>query len=124
MRFWLTVLLTLTANAAHAQLDPDVFPIDMVSPVLKELMLENVLDDAGARGSSPPITVTATTYRASPDVSARVKERYVDFIRTSVSAQAAQQYEEVLKRNDPVRNWTTLVAEEGLRPGDVADALA
>jgi hypothetical protein len=129
-RFWLAALLALTASPAHAQLDPGVFPIDMVSPVLPRMMLENVLRDSGNRASRSAQTAPRagashpTTYRASPDVSARVKRQYVSFIRKSHGAAAAQQYEQVLARNDPVRNWASLVAEEGFRPGDVAEAFA
>lgn len=57
-------------------------------------------------------------------MSARVKQQYVDFVAGTAGPQAAQQYRDVLARNDPVRNWATLVAEEGLRPDDVADAFA
>ena len=82
---------------------------------------------AGAFAAGASATVAArapTVYRASPEVTARVKRQYVDFIRKTVSPQAAQQYEAVLARNDFVRNWSNLGAEEGLRPGDAVDAFA
>ena len=80
---------------------------------------------AFAAGASASVAArTPTDYRASPAVTARVKQQYVDFIRKSVSPQAAQQYEGVLSRSDFVRNWSNLVAEEGLRPGDAVDAFA
>src|SRR5262249_28370700 len=107
---------------------------DMVSPVLPQMMLENVLQDRQTGGPrqgavalgrpAQAMPSAITTYRASPAVSQRVKQHYVDFIRNSVGPQGAAQYEAVLARNDPVGNWATLVADQGFRPGDVADALA
>jgi hypothetical protein len=123
-RFCFAVFLVLAARSAQAQVDPDVFPIDMVSPVLSQMMLENLLDDRRGQGRLPTNALDVTTYHASVAVSARVRRQYVDLIRKSVGPQAAQQYDEVLARNDPVRNWATLVADEGFHPGDVAEALA
>jgi len=123
-RFWLAVALALTGTLAQAQVDPAVFPIDTISPVLPQMMLENLLEEPGAQASHTPNAVEVTTYRASPTVSAQVKQRSVDFIRMSVSPEAAHQYDDILKRNDPVSNWATLVADEGVHPGDVAEALA
>jgi len=149
-RFRLAALLlpiALVGGPAHAQTDPGVFPMDMVSPVLPQMMLENAIQDPrrAPRGAVAPrplpgfrpgyatvapgrpaasVAAVPTTYRASPAVSARVKQQYVDFIRKSVGPQAAQQYGQVLARNDHVRNWAQLVAEEGFHPGDVAEALA
>lgn len=144
-RFCLAALLALTTGAAHAQIDTGAFPIDMVSPVVPQMMLENVLESPGAarrgnvaRAPAPglralaptgaatatSVRAVATTYRASPAVNARVKQQYVDHIRKTVGPQGAQQYSQVLSRNDFVRNWSQLVSEEGFRPGDVAEALA
>jgi len=70
------------------------------------------------------ISGVSTGYRASPAVTARVKQQYVDFIGKSVSPQAAKEYEGALARRDFVSNWSQLVSAEGLRAGDAADAFA
>lgn len=148
-RFRLAAVLALAgafafSASADAQTDPNVFPMDMNSHVLKGLMLDNVLSNRGRRAPPPrppqraigaqvfaaPASVAvapasaSTAYRASPAVSARVKQQYVDYVRKQAGPQAAQQYSAVLAKNDHVRNWAQLVAEEGFRPGDVAEALA
>ena len=66
----------------------------------------------------------STGYRASPAVTAKVKQQYVAFIGKSVSPEAARQYEGALAKRNFVTNWSQLVSEEGLRPGDAADAFA
>ncbi|HTE46735.1 MAG TPA: DUF6683 family protein [Gemmatimonadaceae bacterium] len=117
----------LGGSTAHAQTDPAVFPIDMISPVIPGLVLENILADPASRskaGGSGAPTVDITRYHASPAVTARVKQQYVDLVRKTVGARAADQYDAVLRQHDPVDNWASLVADEGFHPGDVAEAIA
>ncbi len=83
---------------------------------------------ANASRSSPrtaeaaPVGV-ATTYRASPGVTERVKRQYIDFVAKQGPGDLNKAREEV-GRLDPVRVWSRGVAEDGLHPGDVADAMA
>jgi hypothetical protein len=78
---------------------------------------------AGAGGGSS-LGAVSTNYRASPMVTGRVKQQYVAFVGKLLGPQAARDYEDALARRDFVASWTQLVASEGLRPGDVADAFA
>ncbi|CAN7255641.1 hypothetical protein LJR225_001202 [Phenylobacterium sp. LjRoot225] len=80
----------------------------------------------GPAAATPPsrASVPSTRYRASPTVTDRVKRQYIAFIGKSLGPQAAGEYETALARRDFVTNWAQLVAPEGLRAGDAADALA
>lgn len=129
---------------AHAQLD-------MVTPQFQTQTFKNVLQSndrafgrgasgggsrsAGSAGSmfapippgvarSAPQSATPTTYRASPQVSARVRKQFSDWMGKQTNAEGGRRVAQELDRIDPVRSWAQLVSAEGLRPGDTADALA
>jgi hypothetical protein len=65
-----------------------------------------------------------TSYRASQAVRDRVRAQFVDFIRTSSGDRAAQAIGAEFSRKDYLGLWAAHVAEDGLKPGDVADAMA
>ncbi|KSB87548.1 hypothetical protein AS593_21040 [Caulobacter vibrioides] len=65
-----------------------------------------------------------TTYRASPAVSARVRRQFVDVVSRTSGAEGGRKVADALARQDPVRSWASIVASDGLKPGDAADALA
>ncbi len=81
---------------------------------------------AGAAATARPATrgTTPTTYRASPAVSARVQKQFSEFMARQAGADGGRQVADAMRRTDPVRNWSQIVASDGLRPGDSADALA
>ena len=136
------IIATLCAAPVAAQtLDPDVFPIDMVTPTLNGILLENAISEPARSGRAQPpaprrpepsparaaghaAPTVVTTYRRSPAVSERVKRDFVDFIRKTDGPVAAQAVERVLAGRDFVQSWSQTVAEEGLRAGDLSDALA
>jgi hypothetical protein len=72
----------------------------------------------GSRGAR------VTTYRANPQVAARVQKQFSDWMAKQAGPDAGRQVAAVMQRTDPVRNWSQLVASDGLRAGDTADALA
>lgn len=65
-----------------------------------------------------------TTYRASPQVATQVQKQFSDWMAKRAGPDAGRQVAAAMQRTDPVRNWSQLVASDGLRPGDTADALA
>ena len=70
-RFRLAALLVpiaLGGGPAHAQMDPGVFPMDMVSPVLPRMMLENAIRDPRqpSRGARLPARCAGSWRRAPP----------------------------------------------------------
>lgn len=77
--------------------------------------------NASARPLAPPQAVT--TYRANPLVAARVQKQFTDWMAKQAGAQGGQAVAAALRRDDPVASWSRLIAADGLRPGDTADAL-
>jgi hypothetical protein len=65
-----------------------------------------------------------TQYRASPEVSVRVRRQFAEFLARTAGPEAGQQVAQALERTDPVQSWAGIVAENGLKPGDTADAMA
>lgn len=71
-----------------------------------------------------PAPDTTTGYRPSPAVSARVRRQFVAAMGERVGTANARQLAAAMERGDPVANWSRIVTSDGLRSGDVADALA
>ncbi len=68
--------------------------------------------------------LTQTTYRASPQVSARVREQFAGWMGKRAGAEGGRRIAEAMSQRDPVRNWAQIVGGDGLRPGDTADSMA
>jgi hypothetical protein len=128
------VALAVVSSAAAAQDMPSVLPNDYV---LKDILNRQRVDSAigapsrsgstpGARSPSParPAGKVTTAYRASPQVSARVVEQYSKTLATRLGPVQGPKAADALKRTDPLRCWSRLVEGDGLRSGDVADAVA
>ena len=75
---------------------------------------------AASRGTG----VARTTYRASPAVSQRVRSQFSEFVGQTSGEEAEQRVRAVLASGDPVGSWSGIVRSDGLRSGDVADAMA
>jgi hypothetical protein len=80
---------------------------------------------AGRPANAPPRAniATGTRYRGSPAVSARVRAQFADFVAKADPANAARLRNAVLQQ-DLLGAWEKHVAVDGLRRGDVADAMA
>jgi len=76
----------------------------------------------GSGGAGP--TRGATTYRPAQAVSVKVRRQFAEWMGRQTSPEEGRRVAQLLERNDPVANWAQLVGGDGLRPGDVADALA
>ena len=74
--------------------------------------------------AAPSAASVSTRYRPSPQVSARVRKQFADYMAQRAGAEGGQRVAAAMQRTDPVQNWARLVAGDGLRPGDTADALA
>ncbi|PVM87197.1 DUF6683 family protein [Caulobacter endophyticus] len=66
----------------------------------------------------------STGYRASPQVSAKVRAQFAQHMTRQAGAEGGRKIAAAMQARDPVQNWAQLVAADGLRPGDAADALA
>jgi len=81
----------------------------------------------GAAATPPPAARrpparTPTTYTVSPDVRRRVRTQFVDWMK-STTPNLPPAEEAQLRAADYVGEWTKAVREDGLKPGDTADAL-
>jgi|GEM_PF-353418 len=66
----------------------------------------------------------ATTYRSTPAVSTRVQSQFADFIERTAGREAAERARSAFRSGDPIASWAAIVREDGLRAGDVVDAMA
>lgn len=129
----LVLLASLVAPAA-AQDMPTVLPNDYVlSDILNQQRIDAAIATPTRRPATPanrnrttpaPAPRATTSYRASPAVSARVRQKFVASMSGRVGSAKARQIAAAMERGDPVANWSQLVASDGLRTGDLADALA
>lgn len=129
--------LVLAAGPAAAQ-DMGGWAMDLGSSGVSTAQWSSVMNGAvkAAGGNAPagqraaarpgvrPAAAVApargvTTYRASPAVSARVKQQFASF---AAKQGGGTQVAADLKRIDPVKVWSDVVRAEGLRPGDTVDA--
>jgi hypothetical protein len=69
-------------------------------------------------------TAVVTTYRAQPAVTARAQRQFVDFVRTTSGAAGADAMAHAFASQDLVQSWARQAQPDGMRPGDVADAMA
>jgi len=124
----------MLSGTAIAQDMPSVLPNDYV---LKDILNQQRVDSAigprpGSRSRPGPPPQPAqpasgkvdTTYRASPQVSARVVEQYSRSLSARLGSVQGPKAADALRRGDPLNRWSQLVGADGLRRGDVADAVA
>ncbi|KRA67122.1 hypothetical protein ASD89_02570 [Caulobacter sp. Root656] len=137
----LAMALALTSSA-FAQDFPAPFSGLMQSETNRMLMddlrnrnlglLDSPRTTGQANGATPANRSAATSsassvstrYTASPQVSVRVRKQFADWMATQSNAESGRRVAALLECADPVNSWAQLVASDGLRPGDAADALA
>jgi hypothetical protein len=76
-----------------------------------------------APAAPAPAIHGSTAYRASPAVRDRVRAQFVAFIQKTSGPAAAQAMATELKSKDYLALWAASAASDGLKPGDVADAM-
>lgn len=124
------LILASLAMPAAAQDMPTVLPHDYV---LSDILNQQRIDAAiGTPPASPARKTTAaapasratTSYRPAAAVSARTRRQFVASMNGKIGAANARQLAAAMERADPVASWSQIVAADGLRSGDVADAFA
>ena len=125
-----TFVLTLAAPAV-AQDMPTVLPQGYE---LQSILNQQRVDAAIKSGrpstrpnkSAPPpkANSASTTYAASPAVSQRVRRDFSGWVCQQAGPEAGRRVDAILRTGDPVKSWSGIVGGDGLRPGDLADALA
>jgi hypothetical protein len=133
-RVAILALLTTLASPAAAQDMPTVLPNNYVlSDILNSQRIDTAIGPRRAqaraparstrKAGNPPTTRAVTSYRPSPAVSARVRRQFVAAMAGKIGAAKARPLAAAIEHTDPVTNWSQLVAADGLRTGDMADAL-
>lgn len=127
----LTLSLPLAAPALGQDM-PTVLPNDYVmSDILNRQRVDSAINPGrdAARSARRPAQAAdpapaATTYRASPEVSARVRRQFADWMGRQAGAEGGRRIADAMAKRDPISNWAQIVSGDGLRPGDIADAMA
>lgn len=120
------------SGAALAQDMASVLPNNYVlSDILNKQRVDSAIgapSGTARRAARPaptrPAAQISTTYRASPQVSSRVIEQYSRRLAATLGPAEGPRVAEELRRGEPLRRWSRLVGADGLRPGDLADAVA
>ena len=122
-------VVALAAPVA-AQDMPTVLPPNYVlSDILNRQRIDAAIGNAPEAPRRPANKAAAapaaiTRYRPSAAVSIRVRKQFVGWMGRTVGAADASRLAAALERGDPVQSWSTIVASDGLRRDDLADALA
>jgi hypothetical protein len=122
----------LSAGPAWAQDFPAIGSqyIDFGASMASVGQMNNVLGstvrsgggDRRAAAPTRPTGATSTRYRGSPAISAQVRAKFADFVARADPANA-EQLRKVIQQQDLLGMWEKHVAVDGLRRGDVADAM-
>jgi hypothetical protein len=123
------VLLTATPAAAQDFSGIGGQYMDFGASMMAVGQMNNVLGSTvqgGGRAAGPsaarkPVSID-TRYRASPAVSARVRGQFADFVAKTDPANG-ERLRQVVQRQDLLGAWEKHVSVDGLRRGDVADAM-
>ncbi len=137
------VITSLLAAASAAQAQIEVPPMDMAGAMLnREAMRVQLGAVAGApdqrrpagatpsgRGGgfapqrAPAVRAVRTSFRADAAVTARVRGQFLDFMRRTSGPAGADALRQAFARNEPLQFWAKSVAADGMRLGDVGDAM-
>lgn len=82
------------------------------------------LEPSGGRQPAGRRAAVSTTYKASAATAANVRRQFVESVAELSGQEAARQIRAALEAGDPVASWAGIVRNDGLRAGDVADAMA
>lgn len=127
----MTLALFPLAAPAMAQDMPTVLPNSYVlSDILNKQRVDAAIDpgprDTQSAGPSTrreaPVNVI-TTYKPSRQVSARVRRQYAEWMSGLAGIDGGRRIAAAMRDRDPVRSWAKIVGDDGLHPGDMADAV-
>lgn len=94
-------------------------------PGMRSEMERSLRARAARRGAATSTrAAVATTFRPDPAVSIRVRRQFLAFVAKTSGAEAAAQLEKVYAHADPLTTWSRAAAPDGMRLGDVGDAMA
>ncbi|WP_454761349.1 DUF6683 family protein [Caulobacter segnis] len=116
----------LIGRPAAAQDMPTVLPQGFeLNSILNQQRVEAAINSGRSSAPARPTAKPATTaYAPSPAVSQRVRRQFADWVGQQSGPEAGRRITGILSTGDPVKSWAGIVGGDGLRAGDVADALA
>lgn len=116
----------LMLGTAQAQDYPfQNFAADNAMNTLHMNMLNATIQGAGkGTARADDGEVVSTRYESTAAVSAKAQEQFIDFLRETAGEEGALAIKDEFERMSPVEIWSQIVEEDGLKPGDIADALA
>lgn len=126
---WIVVAALGLAGGAQAQDFPTILPNDYV---LKDILNQQRIDSSigGARSQPAPAARPApasrsvTTYVSRPEISAKARKQFIDWFGAQAGGDGGRRMAQALSQGDPVKSWAGIVAQDGLKPGDLADVFA
>lgn len=121
----LLAAIALVASPAAAQDMPTVLPQGFeLNSILNQQRVDAAINSGRPSAPTRPAAKSATTaYAPSPAVSQRVRRQFADWVGQQSGPEAGRRMAGILSTGDPVKSWAGIVGGDGLRPGDVADAL-
>ncbi len=130
-RFAFIPLAFVLAMPAMAQDMSTTLPNNYVlSDILNTQRVESAIasghGSGQAAGSSArregPVRVV-TTYHPSREVSARVRRQFAEWMSGLSRSKDGRRIAAAMNERDPVRSWAKIVGGDGLKPGDMVDAV-
>lgn len=127
-RFAFILLAFALAMPAMAQDMPAALPNNYV---LSDILNKERVDAAIASGHEAagpsarretPVHVV-TKYHASRQVSARVRRQFAEWMSGLSRSKDGRRIAAAMNERDPVRSWAKIVGGDGLKPGDMVDAV-
>lgn len=110
---------------AAAQDMPTVLPQGFeLNSILNQQRVDAAINSGRSSRPTPKAAPATTAYAPSPAVSQRVRRQFADWVGQQSGPEAGRRVAGILNTGDPVKSWAGIVGADGLRPGDVADALA
>ena len=105
-------------GAAPMRWDPVPSP-DFAAGMARDTLMNHTIGapaDPGAAGG--------THYQPSPQVSEMIRAQFIDRIKQGLSPDDSRKTANAFASHDPLELWARAMAESGLQPNDVADAVA
>lgn len=98
---------------------------DAMNTLHHQLLRQTIEGSQAPAGSAPTLapSETVTTYSTSRQVSAKAQRQFLDFIKEHSGDEAERAVAGIFAQRAPQDMWAELVAEDGLAPGDVVDAM-
>ncbi len=124
---WASVSFALVGAADAQGFNPNLIG-GVMSPVVVDPCPAGFPCGAHRAGAPPPHRLprrhVQTTYRIDPAVTVRARRNFIIFVSRQAGDVAAAAVARNFAQNDPLQSWARQSAADGMRLGNVADAMA